>query len=797
MKNKMFRIFFLIFLLLQNIANAQDQLFNFKTKSIEIEENGNLINAKNGKAISKDGNFEIIADNFQYLKDSNVLKINGNALIIIKSPSLRIKFDKGLIDQKESKFEAYGKIEVNEINKNIGIKTEKIIFDYSNDILFSPSNSVIDDNYGNNLIVDSFNYTINKNLLKINNLNLTDKNKNNLKASIAYLNTKTNNLFGKDIFVNLDNKSFSKDNEPRLKGNKVMDSDTTTEITKGVFTTCKRRDGCPPWQLSAKKIRHDKINQTIHYEQAYLKIYDTPIIYFPKFYHPDPTVNRKSGFLAPAVKNSNNRKSFLDLPYYLVISDNKDATFSPRFYNHEEFLLQTEYRQVNDKSNHVSDFSFKIDDDKNLISHLFYDYNKIFNSNNTSDSNVAIKFQKTSKDTYIKKNNIESKLITDENILENSIKFDLSKNDMSASFETIIYEDLNKENNDRYEYLIPNVNFVKNLDNKTSLDGNFTFKSQGLAKNYNTNVFETVNINDLIFKSSPKITKEGFYNNYEFIIKNSNTDAQNSASYKNKENIFLSGLMQLNSSLPLVQTNENYKKIINPKLALKIAPSYTKDSRNNETRVDISNVYSLNRALEKDMIEGGVSLAYGNEFSVFDKKNQTEIFNFEIANNLRLKENDDLPGNSQIGQTVSSIFNEISYKPNEMINIKYNSSIKNNLSDVNYENLITEFRISNLVTSFDYLNHNNSLDKNSYLTNTTEWLFDDSSLLAFSTRKNKTIDLTEYYNLAYQYKNDCLSASIEYDKEFYTDRDVRPNESIFLRLTIIPFGQTSSPNFKK
>ena len=182
--------------------------------------------------------------------------------------------------------------------------------------------------------------------------------------------------------------------------------------------------------------------------------------------------------------------------------------------------------------------------------------------------------------------------------------------------------------------------------------------------------------------------------------------------------------------------------------------------------------------------------------SQFLIKNEFEIFNFEIANNLRLKENDDLPRNSQIGQTVSSIFNEISYRPNEMIKIKYNSSIKNNLSDVNYENLVTEFKIGNLVTSFDYLNHNNSLDRNSYLENSTQWSLDKSNMLSFSTRKNKTIDLTEYYNLAYQYKNDCLSASIEYDKEFYADRDIRPNESIFFRLTIIPFGQTSSPNFK-
>ena len=48
----------------------------------------------------------------------------------------------------------------------------------------------------------------------------------------------------------------------------------------------------------------------------------------------------------------------------------------------------------------------------------------------------------------------------------------------------------------------------------------------------------------------------------------------------------------------------------------------------------------------------------------------------------------------------------------------------------------------------------------------------------------------------YQYKNDCLAASIEYDKNFYNDNDVQPNENLVFKLTIIPLGETSSPNFK-
>ena len=145
---------------------------------------------------------------------------------------------------------------------------------------------------------------------------------------------------------------------------------------------------------------------------------------------------------------------------------------------------------------------------------------------------------------------------------------------------------------------------------------------------------------------------------------------------------------------------------------------------------------------------------------------------------------------------TSNLFSEILFSPNEILSTTYKSSIKNNLSETSYENLITEFQVNNFVTTFDYLNENNTLAKNSYLTNKTTYSANKFNSFSFSTRKNKTANLTEYYNLMYQYKNDCLAASIEYDKDYYTDRDLKPAESIFFKLTIIPFGETSSPNLK-
>ena len=132
------------------------------------------------------------------------------------------------------------------------------------------------------------------------------------------------------------------------------------------------------------------------------------------------------------------------------------------------------------------------------------------------------------------------------------------------------------------------------------------------------------------------------------------------------------------------------------------------------------------------------------------------------------------------------------YNPNSYLTTKYNISTKNNLLDINYENLTAEININNFVTTFDYLNENDSFEKNSYLLNKTAYKFDDSNSISFSTRQNKKTNLTEYYNLMYQYRNDCLMASVEYKKNYYEDRDIKPEESIFFKLSIIPFGETST-----
>ena len=86
-----------------------------------------------------------------------------------------------------------------------------------------------------------------------------------------------------------------------------------------------------------------------------------------------------------------------------------------------------------------------------------------------------------------------------------------------------------------------------------------------------------------------------------------------------KENFYLSGIFQHNSSLPLIAENNIYQKILKPKLTFKAAPNHTKDERNEERKIDITNIYSIGRAVEKNTVEGGLSLAYGFDYSLLNK----------------------------------------------------------------------------------------------------------------------------------------------------------------------------------
>ena len=796
MKNKFIIYLSVVFLFLLNINHAISNDFVFDTSEIKILDNGNIIKATDGTAKSIKNKINIVAKKFEYNKKLSILKAE-NGTTTATDKNIQIKANKFIYNENTSVLNAVGDVVIKDLIKKTLIKSQNIFYYTDKKIIKSQTKSSIEDNENNYFFAESFTYTLNDSLIKLNNVKLVDFEKNIVKIEKAYLNLISKKLIGKDLSIDFNNKSFNKNNEPRLKGNTISIKENKTEITKGVFTTCKKNDDCPPWQFSAKEVMHDKKKKTIYYKNAWLKIYDKPVFYFPKFFHPDPTVKRQSGFLMPSFQDSTSLGLSLNVPYYTVISDSKDFTITPRLYN-EKVLIQSEIRSVSSKSNNILDFSFVAEKNNSASkSHFFSKASQKLDFNNFDESNLSVQLQHASNNTYLKTYKLKSPIINEISSLTSSVGISAYREDLSFDTNFQVYENLTVEkNSDKFEFIYPSYDLLKRFNNSTKLNGDFLVSSSGYIKNYNTNVYEKVLINDFIFNSSPLFTESGFKNNYNLILKNVNSDSTNSTKYKtSRDHDFLS-IAEYNSSYPLKKENINYNDILKPKLSLKYSPNNSKDMRSDDRRIDINNIFSTNRLSAEDTVEGGASLTYGVEYLKTDKVSEKDMFGAKIANIFRLEEDKNLPRNSSLGNKTSDIVGGLNFNPNDIIKIDYNFSVDNDLSYKNYELLSSQITVNNFVTTFEYLNDNNAASNKSYLSNKTAYFLDDSNKLQFEVRENKKTKLTEFYNLIYQYTNDCLTAAIEYNKNYYSDKDLRPDENIFLKLTIIPFGQTSSPNLR-
>jgi LPS-assembly protein len=122
----------------------------------------------------------------------------------------------------------------------------------------------------------------------------------------------------------------------------------TTTFERGTYTACepcKDNPERPPlWQVKAARIIHDNSERTIYYEDASLEFLGVPIAYLPYFWSPDPTVKRKTGFLAPRYVLSNTLGTGIATPFFWALAPNYDLTLTPTFLSRQGFLGEAEWR---------------------------------------------------------------------------------------------------------------------------------------------------------------------------------------------------------------------------------------------------------------------------------------------------------------------------------------------------------------------------------------------------------------------------------------------------------------------
>lgn len=119
-------------------------------------------------------------------------------------------------------------------------------------------------------------------------------------------------------------------------------------LSKVVYSPCYvcAENPTPLWRIRARRVIHDDEARIIHYENATFDVLGVPIAWLPYFRHPDPTVERASGFLTPSFLSSSTYGYGLKVPLFWVIDDQSDLTFEPFFTTNDGLIMQGEYRHV-------------------------------------------------------------------------------------------------------------------------------------------------------------------------------------------------------------------------------------------------------------------------------------------------------------------------------------------------------------------------------------------------------------------------------------------------------------------
>ena len=784
MKNKILKKIYLIFLLTFCVfVNSNAEEIKINSTELNILENGNILQGKKGFESYSDTGIEILGDEFEYDKTKNILIAEGNIVLLDKKKDLIIKSNELSYFKNEGKIVLTGKTNINIENK-YSIKGSDIVYLKKDNLIYSNTNTEFSDLNNNQIKLKEFNFDTERKIFSGKQAKLFDKNNSEYEFSDFKFNLAKKEFAGKDLSYEMKGEGNEK---PRIKGLSIVSDNEISTIYKGVYTTCAKRKGCSPWVIQAKEVVHNKKKKLIDYKNAWLKIYDVPIIYFPRFFHPDPTVKRQSGFLAPTFSESSSLGFSATIPYFYAMAIDKDLTFKPRIFAGDKVILQNEYRQAAENSFHIADFGSLVDN-KGTRSHFFVDSQFDYISDYFDESTLLVKIENTTNDTYLNKYSISSPIINDKNVLTSFIDYKASNDDLDLNVYTKIYEDLNKNRSDRYEVIFPYIQLEKRYKN-------LKLGSTSYYKKNNTNQDTLINRNELLFSSDQKVYNIGTLRDWHINLINLNKDT-NQVSDSEKTRTSALGSIIYNLTYPLKKKGEKYSNFLNPKLSLRYSPNKTKNIINEDRRMDLNNIFSLNRLSLFDTIETGESASLGLNYKIDENLSNKTLLDAGLAQVFRIEQNKDLPINSTIGNRSSDVFANLDFSYNDIIDFKSNFSFDDGLKNSKYNYYDLKFNINNFITEFIYLDDDISVDEQGYFDTAIKYNFNKNSSLSYSKRENTKTNLIEYNNIIYEYKLDCLTAGVEYKKKYYENDDIKPEDEIYFSLTISSFGKLSGPNVK-
>ena len=377
-------------------------------------------------------------------------------------------------------------------------------------------------------------------------------------------------------------------------------------------------------------------------------------------------------------------------------------------------------------------------------------------------------------------------------VLENFIDYSVINDDKNhfISLGASSYRTLADNYNDKYEYILPEINYEKQLFSDKFGYGNI--KSDLKVHNYDTNKYKKTFINNLDLELDRPFSEKVYKGKILSKLKNINYEYENVEGFKTGANSELFGAVGYLASLDLFKnTNEGLEHLLTPKILFKYAPNYMRKEDGEYSLVG-KNLFSLDRLQSDQNFEGGTNLTVGLDYEINDSFNQT---NFSIGQIISEKKNNkNMPDTSSLDNRFSNIVGSLNHKRGDNFTLNYNYSIDQNLKETNFNEVSMDYINNNFKFNLNFLEEEKKSGDNKYIKTLIKYDHENRGVLTLGNKRNLITNSSEFYDLSYEYINDCLRAGLYYRREFYNDSELEAENSLMFKITLSSFGSVNSPS---
>lgn len=587
----------------------------------------------------------------------------------------------------------------------------------------------------------------------------------------------------------------------------VRESETKTVLNKAVYSTCSLcaddPTAAPLWQLKSSRVEHDKANQSIEYEHAILEFYGVPVLYTPYFSHPDPTVNRKSGFLAPSAFDSSSLGYGATIPYYYVISEDKDMTITPTITSEEGLQIATEYQQAFKTGDMVLDASLTYVDERTSTNTKTGDQE--FQGHIRGIGEFELKqdwvwgydFFATTHDTYLDRYDISSA-----DTLTSTAYVQGLRGRNFTKFSAIAFQGLDEDDDSGETPFVPGWLEYSYISEPSKVGSRYSIDVDGLML-VRSEGQDTNRLSASTGWHLPYTTPSGQVLSLDATVRGDAYYARDQLDdpfdvTSDTSDNFTGRVIPAVSfkwSYPFVRSFGSMRQTVEPIVEAVWSESFGSKNTPNEDSLsfefDDTNLFGFNRSAGLDQVEEGARLNYGVNFGFYGSDGGYT----SLLVGQSLYENGDTGFNQGSGleNQISDYVARLQIQPNEYFS--YTQRVRIDEDDLAIARHELDLRFGTQKNWFEL----------GYLS-----LADDQADIGLESRHEVTVagrmELAKFWStygeyrrdleqndsiealVGFEYLDECFGFALEIKREYTRDRDVEPETNIGIKIRLLPFN---------